>query len=110
MARAKNDSAFWAEHLKAIKREATTKTEYAKRHRISVKRLYYWQRKLKEPPANTVAVSQPKTFVSLLVEEPVSHRSPSCTLVLGSGMCLEMSALPAPTWLAALVKSAQGAC
>ena len=109
MVRTKNGSAFWAAHLEAIKREATSKAEYAKRNGISVKRLYYWQRKLKEPHANTVAASEPKTFVSLRVEEPVSHRSPSCTLVLGSGMCLEMSALPAPTWLAALVKSAQGA-
>jgi len=109
MARIKNDSAFWAKHLEAIKREAMSKTEYAKRHGISVKRLYYWQRRLKAPPANTVAASQPKAFVSLRVEEPVSHRSTNCTLVLGSGMRLEMSALPAPTWLAALVKSAQGA-
>ena len=108
MARTKNDSAFWAGHLEAIKREATSKTEYAKRHGISVKRLYYWQRKLKEPKANTEAASQPKTFVSLRVEEPVSHCSPNCILVLGSGMRLEMSALPAPTWLAALIKSAQG--
>jgi transposase-like protein len=107
MARTRNNSAFWAAHLEAIRREATSKTEYAKRHGISVKRLYYWQRKLKESHANTVLAGQPKTFVSLRVEEPAPHRSSSCTLVLG-GMRLEMSALPAPTWLAALVKSAQG--
>ena len=109
MARTGHNSAFWAAHLEAIRQEATSKTAYAKRHGISVKRLYYWQRKLKTPPANGVAASQPKTFVSLRVAEQVPNCPTSCTLVLGSGMRLEMSALPAPTWLAALVKSAQGA-
>src|ERR1035437_9488904 len=98
MAKANKSSAFWAVHLEAIKRESTSKTEYAKRHGISVKRLYYWQRKLIASPVNTVAATQSKTFVSLRVEESVSHRSTSCTLVLGSGMRLEMSELPAPTW------------
>jgi len=108
MARTKNNSAFWATHLDAIRREEASKTEYAKRHGISVKCLYYWQRKLRESAANRVAARQPKTFVSLRIEEPVSHHSSSCTLVLGSGIRLEMSTVPAPTWLAALVKSAQG--
>ena len=109
MAKTNKSSAFWAAHLEAIKRESTSKTEYARRHGISVKRLYYWQRKLKAPSANTVAATQSKTFVSLRIEEPVSFHSTSCTLVLGPGLRLEMSTLPAPTWLAALVRSAQGA-
>jgi hypothetical protein len=103
----KKDSAFWMAHLEAIKREAISKTVYAERHGISVKRLYYWQRKLKATAAPRITSSSSKTFVELRVEDPViAQREASCTLVLGSGIRMEISALPAPEWLAALERAA----
>jgi hypothetical protein len=44
MTRKEKAFAYWAAHLDAIKREAVSKAEYAQRHGISVKRLYYWHR------------------------------------------------------------------
>ena len=110
MTRMNKGSAFWMAHLEAIKREAVAKTEYAKLHGLSVKRLYYWQRKLKAITAVAVGTSRPKAFVALRVEEPVrAQRLTGCTLVLGSGIRMELSELPAPEWLAALGRAAQGA-
>lgn len=102
-------TAFWAEHVAAIKREAISTSAYAKRHKIALKSLYYWQRKLNAGAAPQVRASQPKAFVTLRVSEPVvGQGQASCTLVLESGMRLEMSALPAPAWLAAVGRATQG--
>lgn len=38
---------FWAAHVAPAKLQATSASDYAKRHGISVTALYYWQRKLK---------------------------------------------------------------
>jgi len=67
--------------------------------------LYYWQRKLK---ANTGVseAGQESKFVALRV---AAQRSSPCTLVLPSGLHLEMSALPTPEWLAALGRAMPGA-
>lgn len=100
--------AFWTEHIAAIKREAISTSAYAKRHGIPVKRLYYWQRKAMLASA-PVRPSRSETFVALRIAEPmIAQVAVSCTLILESGMRLEMSALPAPTWLAALGRAAQG--
>ena len=111
MTRKEKAFAYWAAHLDAIKREAVSKAEYAQRHGISVKRLYYWQRKVKATAATAprVTASEPKTFVALRVETPErAQRGPVCTLVLGSGIRMEMSTLPTPEWLVALGRVAQG--
>lgn len=106
----RHGSAFWMAHLTAIEREAISMNAYAKRHRIAVKRLYYWQRKLKTSGKPPIHANQPNTFVALRIAEPVIGQSPThCTLMFESGMRLEMSGLPAPTWLAALGSALQGA-
>ena len=103
-------SAYWMAHVAAINRETISTNAYAQRHGIAVKRLYYWQRKLRAAAVATpLRKHQPKAFVALCVAEPVAAPGPtSCTLVLESGMRLEMSALPAPAWLIALGRAAQG--
>ena len=101
----------WAEHVAAAKLQAASASDYAKRHGISVTALYYWQRKLKA--LTTGACDEPNRagkFVALRVAAGVIAQRPSgCTLVLAPNMRLEMSVLPAPEWLAALVRAAQGA-
>ena len=50
-------------------------------------------------------------FVTLRVSDVVPEVAPvsaRCTLVLGGGMRLEMSALPDPQWLVALCRVNQG--
>lgn len=89
---------FWVAHVAAVKFEAISASEYAKRHGLSVAALYYWQRKLKSNVEVNEAGQESK-FVALRVAD---QRPCLCTLVLPSGLHLEMSALPAPEWLAAL--------
>ena len=38
---------FWVAHVAAVKLEAISASEYARRHGLSVTALYYWQHKLK---------------------------------------------------------------
>ena|ERR1035437_2432198 len=89
---------FWVAHVAAIKLEAISASEYARRHGLSVAALYYWQRKLKSN-AEMGEAGQASKFVALRVAD---QRPCPCTLVLPSGLHLEMPALPAPEWLAAL--------
>ena len=100
---------FWAQHVAAAARETISTSAYAKRHGLSAKSLYYWQNKLKTA-APTGAISRPTgKFVALRVVDAASTPRPNhCTLLLPAGMRLEMSALPAPEWLVALGRAAQG--
>jgi transposase-like protein len=98
-------------HVRAIQRKGVSASAYAQRHGLAVKSLYYWLHKLKAAaPAVPSTESQSSPFVVVSVSEP--ERSPPstcCTLVLESGVRLEMATLPAPEWLAALGRAAQGA-
>lgn len=106
---------FWVDHVAAAKLETISASEYARRHGISVAALYYWQRKLRAATANMpkevskhAKSARASKFVALRVTDTVAVQQQSlCTLVLLSGMRLEMSALPSPEWLAALVRAAQ---
>jgi transposase-like protein len=99
---------FWAGHVATAKREGGSTRAYAQRHGLSLAALYYWQRKLKSvTPAEPVKVSK---FVALRVADTgTTQRSSACTLVMPSGMRLEMTALPSPQWLAALADTTKGA-
>jgi len=101
---------FWTAHVAAIKQEAISASAYAKRHGISLAALYYWQRKLNAAASKSGLQSQAGKFVALRVADAViASRSTPCTLILASGMRLEMPALPAPEWLAALGRAGRGA-
>ena len=105
----KTGAEFWAQHVAAAKLEATSASSYAKRHGIAASALYYWQRKLRSSTGVRAVAGQAGRFVALRVAEAVIAPRPcGCSLVLGSGVRLEMSGLPAPEWLAALVRAGQG--
>ena len=106
---------YWAGHVEAIKSQGVATSAYARQHGISVAALYYWQRKLQlEVAPNALALAAPKPqsrFVALRVKdalEQMAQPSWGCTLVLGGGMRLEMSALPDPHWLVAVGRANQG--
>ena len=111
----KNGRNYWAEHVAAIKSQGLTASAYARQHGISVAAMYYWQRKLQaQVTVHSVALAAPKPqskFVALRVKdalEQIAQPSWECTLVLGGGMRLEMSALPDPQWLVAVGRANQG--
>lgn len=97
---------FWAAHVAAAKLEAIPASEYARRHGLSVKSLYYWRRKLKKSDKADAPLLAGK-FVALRIA-PGGSRPNNCTLALPSGLRLEMSVLPPPEWLAALVRAVPG--
>jgi hypothetical protein len=108
---------YWSVHVSAVKVQAITTKAYAQRHGLVLSTLYYWQRRLK-PTGATQANAEPMSaapqsskFVSLHIKtpEPARHPTPTnCTLVIGSGVRLEMQTLPDPQWLTALARCAHG--
>ena len=103
------EAQFWIDHVAAIKREGISARAYAKRHGISLSAVYYWQRKMRAAPAEQVTTRPSNKFLSVRVAgQTIAPRALSCTLILASGLRLEMAALPAPEWLVALGHAAQG--
>jgi hypothetical protein len=105
------ESAIWTAHVAAVKQRSISARAYAQQHDISLASLYYWKRKLKDASANPeVAPQAVSKFVALrLPAATPAPRSISCTLILASGLRLEMPALPAPEWLAAVGRAFQEA-
>ena len=105
------DTEFWTSHVEACRREGTAASMYARRHGLTLASLYYWRRKL--TPVTVVtdgSGSATGKFVALrIVSEQVGAVTGSCTLVLGSGLRLEMAALPSPAWLLAVEQAHAGA-
>jgi transposase-like protein len=107
------DTEFWSSHVEACRREGAAASVYARQHGLTLASLYYWRRKL-TPAAvansgNGGGIAMGK-FVSLrVVDAQASAATGSCTLVLGSGLRLEMTALPSPAWLLALEQAHAGA-
>ena len=103
----KNTTEFWTKHVAAIRQEGVAATVYARRHGLSLASLYYWRQKLLAVDCNAGPAAHGK-FVAVRIAD-TAPSSIACTLVLPSGLRLEMSALPAPAWLAALEHSHAGA-
>ena len=108
---------YWSRHVAAVEAQAITTRAYAQRHGLVLSTLYYWQNKLKPTAAMQVhceptgATAQPSKFVTLHVKAPdyaMRAMATNCTLVLGAGVRLEMTALPDPQWLTALARCTQG--
>ena len=105
------ESAIWTAHVAAIEQGSISARAYAQQHDISLASLYYWRRKLKMAVAKPgVAPQATNQFVALrLPAATLAPRPASCTLILTSGLRLEMPALPAPEWLAAVGRAFQEA-
>lgn len=97
---------FWARHVAAARGESVSMGAYARQHGLAVSTLYYWQRKLREMAAPLP--SRPSaSFVEVRVADSPLSTTGSCTLMLGSGVRLSLPCLPAPEWLAALVRATE---
>lgn len=101
-------AAFWARHLAAIQAEGISTQAYARREGLSAGSLYVWRGKLKAcaegRSATTPIPAPPAAFMALAVAEP-APAAMRCTLVLASGLQLELSALPEPLWVADLCQA-----
>lgn len=106
----KSSAQFWQQHARAVERGTSSTSAYAKRHGLAVSTLYYWRAKLKATTPKVEATGSAAKFVALrVVDGAHTSRESHCTLILPTGIRLEMTALPAPEWLAALGHAAQGA-
>lgn len=104
------DTEFWTSHVEACHREGVAASVYARQHGLTLASLYYWRRKLHLAAAVVdgagVTANQ---FVALrVVDAAVGAASGPCTLVLRSGLRLELAALPSPAWLLALDQAHAG--
>lgn len=106
MVKLTNKQKFWRDHILAAKREQLTYADYAERHDLNLKAMYYWSMTLRrkgilEQPASA--------FVELKVKRasPIHREAPSVTSTrvrLANGVELELSGVNEQTlrWLAAL--------
>lgn len=106
------DSEFWVSHVEACRRGGTAASVYARQHGLTLASLYYWRRKLKLAAAigDSSDGNLASKFVALrVVDEATSGPNGPCSLVLRSGLRLELAALPSPTWLLAFEQACAGA-
>jgi transposase-like protein len=98
------DTEFWTSHVEACRREGTAASVYARQHGLTLASLYYWRRKLKLAATVSDGASSPANkFVALrVVKAATGDATVMCTLVLRSGLRLELAALPSPAWLQTL--------
>ena len=100
------DTEFWTSHVEALRREGVAASIYARRHGLALASLYYWRRKFSLAADAGAATNK---FVALrLVREAPAVAAPACTLLLVSGVRLELTALPSPSWLAAYEQARSG--
>jgi transposase-like protein len=91
------DTEFWTSHVDALQRESVAVSIYARRHGLALASLYYWRRKLKmAADAGAVGAATGKFVALRLVGAAPAVSAAACTLLLGSGLRLEMTALPSP--------------
>ena len=104
------DTEFWTSHVEACHREGSAASVHARRHGLTLASLYYWRRKLQLAAAVNDGGGPAGKFVALRVMD-VAAGAPTgpCTLVLRSGLRLELAALPSPTWLLAFDQAHAGA-
>ena len=103
------DTEFWTSHVEALRREGDAVTVYARRHGLSLATLYYWRRKLKVAVnAGAVGAATGKFVALRLVGAAAPVSAAHCTLLLVSGLRVEMTALPSPAWLAAFEQARSG--
>ena len=104
------DTEFWTLYVEACRRDGGAASAYARQHGLTLASLYYWRRKLKLATAVGDGTSVPTNkFVALRVVDATARAATgACTLVLRSGLRLELAALPSPAWLLALEQAHAG--
>ena len=103
---------YWEAHVKAASLVAMPVSEYAKRHGLAVKSLYYWRRKLRALSNLSQRVdnqAKPMPSGKFVALQLTTLRPVNYALAWPSGLRLEMSSLPSTEWLADLARELQQA-
>ena len=106
------DTEFWTSHVEALCRDGGAASVYARQRGLTLASLYYWRRKLQLAATESAGggAGPAGKFVALRVLDVASDAATGpCTLVLRSGLRLELAALPSPGWLLALEQAHAGA-
>lgn len=98
---------FWSAHLAAIESSAMTTKAYANQHELSVSALYSWRKKFKQAKANEKGVIEPARFMAVQVTsaEHATMNASRCTVILASGLRVELEQLPPADWLLCLSRA-----
>lgn len=102
------DIEFWTSHVDAARREGVPASVYAREHGLALASLYYWRRKLHIAAAASAGGSTGKFVALRVVVDAPTVQACHCALLLGSGLRLEMAALPSPDWLLAVAQANSG--
>lgn len=108
-------AAYWSQQLAAIEATGLSTAEYARREGLSINQIHKWRTRLRNGPVGVTqstavgmrpAVTRSR-FVALHVREAEGHASaigpsPAGIQVFAGRVRLELPALPAPQWVAAL--------
>lgn len=99
---------YWSDHLAQIATEGISTKAYAEREGLTPSSLYYWRKRLKagttKEGQRSSAAASGRRFVAVQIADNSDPRVP-CSLSVAGGVRLELAALPAPEWLAALVRA-----
>jgi hypothetical protein len=88
------------EVLDAWRRSGETLVTFARNHRLTVQRLYWWRRRLPSSPPKSAAVV---SFVPATVIDPASATDGAGVVIrLPNGVAIEISSA-SPAWLTAIV-------
>ena len=105
----------WQFHLDQIDQEGISTKAYAAREGLSLQSLYQWRHELKrrradDPVSLTITPRSPGKFVQVSAVAPdrTSQSPLRCSLILPSGVRLEMSDLPSIGWIVALAHELGG--
>ena len=110
------DPSWWQGHLQRIEQEGIGTKAYAQREGLDVKALYESRRNFKRRISPPMAADNPPRVSRQFVElrpcpdssKDGSASEMSCSLVLPSGVRLEMSDLPSIGWITALAHELGG--
>lgn len=93
-------SEYWLQHVVAVEREGISIRAYAAREKVSAWSIYERRRELRQAEQQAGPTAGPRRFVAVKVAafEPVL----ACQIRVGERITLELSSLPAVSWLAAL--------
>ena len=104
------DTEFWTSHVKVCHRQGIAASVYARQHGRTLASLYYWRRKLKLAAGVDDGGGIANKFVALrMVDVPAVAATDPCTLLLRSGLRLELAELPWLAWLVAFEQARAGA-
>jgi hypothetical protein len=94
---------FWSHHLQQAHAQGGSLAAYAKQQGLSISAFYYWIKVLRRQDALAgEAATAPVRFSAVMMKPSIATAPANCVVQLSPQITLQCSALPDPSWLAAL--------